>query len=303
VNNPGRNTLSSGALLYPGIVTHTMSRNSIVNISGYRFVRLQNLRQLQAKCKDTLSLVGVKGSVVLATEGINISLAGTYSQVEAAISFFNTQSYLADIWYKYSFSEQVPHRRLRIRIRTEIISFDDRRADELRTQRPAAPTLSPENVDHWLDTGRNLMLLDARNDYEIVSGTFKQAKHLNIKHFKHFKDAATQAVADGWLSKDCPVVTFCTGGIRCEKAAPWLLANGFSEVYQIEGGVINYLQNTSADHWQGDCFVFDERVELDRELNPTGAGLCDHCQLAVPAGSECQCQLGPHFHSSETNVE
>lgn len=276
-----------------------MSRNAIVNISGYRFVSLENLRLLQIRLKDALSLIGVRGSVVLATEGINLTLAGTHSQIEAAISFFNTQQHLADIWYKYSFSEQIPHRRLRVRIRTEIISFDGQQSVELQAQRPAAAALSPETVDQWLDTGHDFTLLDARNDYEIVSGTFKRAEHLNIKHFKHFKDAATQAVADGRLRKDCPVVTFCTGGIRCEKAAPWLLANGFTEVYQIEGGVINYLKNTTSCHWQGECFVFDDRVELDRELKPTGAGLCDHCQLAVPAGSECQCQLGSHYHSPE----
>ena len=132
----------------------------------------------------------------------------------------------------------------------------------------------------------------------VESGTFETAMHLDIKHFRHFKEAIRQALEQGELDKSQPMVTFCTGGIRCEKAAPWLLAEGFEQVYQIEGGLINYLQQSRASHWQGDCFVFDDRVELTPELQPTGAGLCDLCQLAVPKGGECQCQLGVHFHAT-----
>lgn len=278
-----------------------MADQSFINISGYRFVHLDGLAELQSHLKSVLSSIGVKGAVVLASEGINVTLAGTEIQIKATTDFFETQPLLAGLWFKRSQSDAAPHRRLRVRIRTEIISFDGQDSEQFQALRPAAPVISPQMLDQWLDHEQPVTLLDTRNDYEIVSGTFKDAVHLDIKHFKHFKQAAAEAMANGKLDPEKPIVTFCTGGIRCEKAAPWLLQQGFKEVYQIEGGVINYLRQSDAQHWQGDCFVFDERVELDRDLQPTGAGLCDHCQLAVPAGTECQCQLGPHYHASHSS--
>ena len=154
--------------------------------------------------------------------------------------------------------------------------------------------MSPETVKSWLDEQRDFTLLDTRNDYEIVSGTFPQSVDVNIKHFRNFKKAVEEALELGQLDVEKPMVTFCTGGIRCEKAAPWLLEKGFSEVYQIEGGLLNYFDKCGDAHWEGDCFIFDDRVVLTTDLKPTGAGLCDYCQLAVPEGTSCRCQLGQH---------
>lgn len=275
-----------------------MSDSHIINLSGYRFVRLEELERLQAELKTGLSAAGVKGAVILATEGINVTLAGTRSQADAAIACLDVHPSLAGLWLKESLSAFVPHKRLRVRIRTEIIAFDGTESVALQASRPPAPAVSPSTLDSWLDEHRNVTLLDTRNDYEIASGTFENTVHLDIKHFRHFKDAVRKALEEGELDKSQPLVTFCTGGIRCEKAAPWLLAEGFEQVYQIEGGLINYLQQSRASHWQGDCFVFDGRVELTRDLEPTGAGLCDVCQLAVPKGADCKCQLGVHFHAT-----
>lgn len=275
-----------------------MSDASIINLSGYRFVFLADPEAIQSALKVALNEIGVKGAVLLAREGVNVTLAGTREQTNAAVGCLDSFPELNGLWLKESRSDFVPHKRLRVRVRTEIIAFDGEASDELQRQRPAAPSISPEKLDEWLADQRDFTLLDTRNDYEIVSGTFEQATHLDIKHFKHFKEAVNAALELGTLDKHKPMVTFCTGGIRCEKAAPWLLSEGFEEVYQIEGGVINYLQKTDESHWQGDCFVFDNRVELSTALEPTGAGLCDFCQLAVPAGTECQCQLGPHYHAT-----
>lgn len=282
-----------------------MKNPPIVNISGYRFIPLVAPASLQAMLKESLPSTGVKGTVLLAKEGVNVTLAGTRKQTDAAIGCLNAHEPLKDIWLKESISNFVPHRRLRIRVRAEIIAFNSdlpiAHAKSPHTQfAPAqsAPTISAQTLDTWLDEKRPVTLLDARNDYEIESGTFATATHLAIKHFRHFKDAINGALEAGELDKETPVVTFCTGGIRCEKAAPWLTAQGFKEVYQIEGGVINYLQTSDASHWQGECFVFDDRVELNRELQPTGARLCDLCQLAVPQGSQCECQLGVHYHAT-----
>lgn len=271
-----------------------MSEALFINLSGYRFVAIDNLAETQIQFKHSLQLIGVKGSVMLAAEGINISLAGTVDQVEQTLAFLNNDQRFAQLWLKRSVSETVPYRRLRIRVRNEIIAFDGQDSVRLSALRPNAPAIEPEVLCKWLEEGRDMTLLDARNDYEIVSGTFPKSTHVDIKHFRHFKEAVTNAVAAGELDPDKPLVTYCTGGIRCEKAAPWLLENGFKEVYQLNGGLLNYLEQCGARHWQGDCFVFDERVELTPDLTPTGAGLCDYCQLAVPAGTNCRCQLGRH---------
>lgn len=271
-----------------------MSDAPIVNLSGYRFVHLDDLPGIQTAMKQAFSDIGMQGSVMLASEGINISLAGTREQVTAARRWLDQDPRFADMWLKESYSAEVPYRRLRIRKRTEIIAFDGQDSEQLQANRPAAPAIAPEKLCRWLDENRDITLLDTRNDYEIVSGTFPASVHLDIKHFRNFKSAVDKALEAGELDPDKPMVTYCTGGIRCEKAAPWLLERGFREVYQIEGGLLNYLQTCGSRHWQGDCFVFDDRVELTPELKPTGAGLCDHCQLAVPAGTECQCQLGRH---------
>ena len=275
-----------------------ISEKTIINLSGYRFVQLDELERLQEELKEGLAAAGVKGAVILAEEGINVTLAGVRLQTDAAVSCLDAHPALKGLWLKESFSEFVPHKRLRVRIRTEIIAFDGEESIALQALRPSAPAVSPDTLDSWLDEHRNITLLDTRNDYEIESGTFESASHLDIKHFRHFKDAVRQALDAGELDKAQPLVTFCTGGIRCEKAAPWLLSEGFEQVYQLEGGLINYLQQTKTSHWQGDCFVFDDRVELTPELEATGAGLCDKCQLAVPEGTDCQCQLGVHYHAT-----
>lgn len=275
-----------------------MSDTPIINLSGYRFTALSDPASLQLELKCSLGATGVKGAVLLAGEGINVTLAGTRSQTDAAVACLDVHECLRGIWLKQSVSSFVPHKRLRVRVRAEIIAFDGIESIESAALRPVAPDISPQSLDAWLAQNRQFTLLDTRNDYEIESGTFKQAVHLNIKHFRHFKQAVADALEQGKLDKSQPMVTFCTGGIRCEKAAPWLKAEGFKEVYQIEGGLINYLQQSESSHWQGDCFVFDDRVELTPDLEPTGAGLCDFCQLAVPAGTQCQCHLGAHHHAT-----
>ncbi len=271
-----------------------MSDRPIINLSGYRFVHLEELTELQERLKSSLAALGMQGSIMLANEGINVSLAGSADAVVQTRAVFDEDPRLTKLWLKETESDYVPYRRLRIRVRTEIIAFDGQDSERLKAARPVADSISPETLKSWLDENKDFTLLDARNDYEIVSGTFPRSTHVNIKHFRHFKAAIEKALEAGKLDTDKPMVTYCTGGIRCEKAAPWLLEKGFSEVYQIEGGLLNYFASVGSAHWEGDCFIFDSRVELTTDLKPTGAGLCDFCQLAVPAGTDCRCQLGQH---------
>ena len=263
---------------------------TIVNVSGYRFIKLDYLPVLQADMHKALEKTGVLGTILLADEGINVALSGKRAQIDAAIAYFQADERFRDIWLKESESSNVPFSKLKVRIRHEIIAFDGIGAGDKQLQRPTAPALTPETVSQWLEEERDITLLDTRNDYEIASGTFETAEHLNIAHFRDFQEAVKAALKEGRLSLNKPTVTFCTGGIRCEKAAPWMLEQGFKEVYQIEGGVINYFEKTAGKHWNGDCFVFDDRVEVDTALQPTGASWCNNCQFTVSPGQICRCQ-------------
>jgi len=262
----------------------------VVNVSGYRFVHLEYLPLIQADMHAALSETGVLGTILIAEEGINVALAGSKAQVSAARKYLDSDERFKDLWLKESVSNTVPFSKLKVRIRHEIIAFDGPEAKAKQLTRPLAPSITPESVQEWIESDKDFTLLDARNTYEIESGTFEQAEHLNIAHFRDFQAAVHKALEAGTLDPDKPVVTFCTGGIRCEKAAPWLMEQGFNEVHQIDGGILNYFESTGGTHWEGDCFVFDDRVEVDKKLSPTGATWCTHCQLTIRPGAECICQ-------------
>ena len=266
-----------------------MHARSVVNLSGYRFVGLDDPPALRARLHAALERTGVLGTVLLAEEGVNVALAGSREACEAAREALDAEPPLAGLWLKESRSETPPFSRLKVRVRREIIAFDGDAARSRAAARPDAPTLAPEALARWLAEGRTLTLLDARNAYEVDSGTFVGARHLDIERFTDFGEAVERAVLDGRLDPTTPVVTFCTGGVRCEKAAPWLLEHGFAEVWQLEGGVLNWFERCGGAHWRGDCFVFDDRVEIDPTLAPSGATLCTACHRAVPAGEHCRC--------------
>ncbi len=267
------------------------SAESIVNISGYRFIKLEYLPLLQADMQEELRQTGVLGTILLACEGINIALSGKREQIDQAIAYFQGDDRFRDIWLKESTSTEIPFSKLKVRVRHEIIAFDGADASDAQLHRPKARALKPATVAQWLEEDKDMVLLDTRNTYEIASGTFDKAEHLGIAHFRDFQAAVKTALEEGRLQLDKPTVTFCTGGIRCEKAAPWMIEQGFTEVYQIEGGVLNYFEQTGGKHWDGDCFVFDDRVEVDKQLTPTGATWCTHCQLTIAPGQTCTCQL------------
>ena len=142
------------------------------------------------------------------------------------------------------------------------------RRPEIDPLRAPAPRLAPQELKRWLDQGRDIVLLDTRNQFEVDLGSFENTLALGLKSFSDFP-RATQALPEEL--KGQPIVTFCTGGIRCEKAAPWLISQGFREVYQLDGGILNYFEQCGGAHFRGACFVFDQRVALDPALRETGA--------------------------------
>ncbi len=260
-----------------------------VNISGYRFVHIDNLPVLQADMRTAFNDIGVKGTVLIAEEGINAAMAGTAAQIQRVKQWFETDQRFRDLWLKESFSDTRPFSKMKVRIRPEIITFQPNEENPVSPATNPAPNMSPAMLKSWLDKNADFTLLDTRNTYEIESGTFAQSTDLKLKTFSQFTTAVQEAVAEGSLKRDTPIVTFCTGGIRCEKAAPYLIEQGFSEVYQVEGGILNYFEQCGNAHWEGDCFVFDDRAEINPALEPTGAQMCEDCHRAVHPGRTCAC--------------
>jgi len=236
----------------------------ILNIAAYRFVALDHLPQLRAAFKARCEELALKGTFLLAGEGINLFLAGAASDIEAFLEMLRSDARFASIEVKRSWSAGQPFNRLLVKIKREIVSMQ---RPEINPCETPAPRLGPRELKRWLEQGRAVVLLDTRNQFEVDLGTFENTLSLGLKSFSDFP-RATQVLPDEL--KDKPVVTFCTGGIRCEKAAPWLLSQGFREVYQLEGGILNYFEQCGGAHFRGECFVFDQRVALDAGLRQTG---------------------------------
>ncbi|MEO6023493.1 MAG: rhodanese-like domain-containing protein [Burkholderiales bacterium] len=235
---------------------------SVLNIAAYKFVTLDDLLERRVELLARCEALALKGTILLATEGINLFLAGSESGINGFKAMLHNDPAFADIAYKDSWSEQQPFGKMLVKLKQEIIPLG---ISEVNPATNPAPRLTPQQLKAWLDAGRDVLLLDTRNGFEVDHGTFANAKHLSINNFRHLPQALQQIDEN---AKQKPVVTFCTGGIRCEKAAPYLLQQGFQEVYQLDGGILKYFEECGNAHFNGECFVFDERVALDAELNP-----------------------------------
>lgn len=235
---------------------------NILNIAAYRFISLDDLPALKVRLARRAEKLDLKGTVLLTPEGINCFLAGQADDVEAWLLELPSDKRFAGIEVKRSFSDYVPFKRLRIKLKKEIISF--------RQQGFVigdAPSVSPGELKNWLEQGREIIFIDTRNEVEFAEGSFEDALNPHIQRFTDFAEAIKQF--DQY--KDKVVVAFCTGGIRCEKAVPFMRARGFSHAYQLHGGILNYFEKCGGKHWRGNCFVFDERGAVTAELLPKNA--------------------------------
>ncbi len=244
----------------------------ITNISCYKFAPLSDLKTMRedliAKCKAW----GLKGTILLSTEGINMFVAGPMEDIERLVGFLHTVPGLEDLAPKVSESEDQPFRRMLVRIKKEIIAFG---VEGIEPARYTSPRVDAKTLKQWLDEGRPVTLLDTRNDYEIKLGTFKNAVVMPLDTFRHFPDAVRKLPPE---LKEHTVVSFCTGGIRCEKAAPFLEMEGFKHIYQLDGGILKYFEEVGSAHYDGECFVFDQRVGVDPSLHETESTQCYACQ-------------------------
>ncbi|WP_239739916.1 MULTISPECIES: sulfurtransferase [Luteibacter] len=243
---------------------------SILNISAYKFVALDDLDDLRAHFVARCDALALKGTILLAPEGINLFLAARREAIASFMAWLHEDARFADIAPKESLSDHVPFSRMRVRLKKEIITM---RAPAIRPGAGRAPHVLPTDLRRWLDQGhdddgREVVLVDTRNDYEVAAGTFENTVEYGIASFTAFPDAvaADRARFDGKT-----VVSFCTGGIRCEKAAIHMAGIGIDRVFQLEGGILKYFEEVGGAHWRGDCFVFDDRGAVDPGLAPSTA--------------------------------
>jgi UPF0176 protein len=237
-----------------------MSAMTIINSSAYRFMQLPptQLVDLQAKLQDTAAAFSLKGTILLSPEGINIAVSGTLDGINQFKDYIEgCFPGIGTLSYNDTYSSHQPFRHLFVKIKKQIIPYDD---GHIPPAEGTAPYITPKTLFHWLHTQRDITLLDARNQYEVEAGTFQQTVSLNLECFRDFPHQSAQLPA---LLKQKTVVTFCTGGIRCEKAANTLLKQGFQEVYQLQGGILNYFKACGRQYYQGGCFVFDARNVID----------------------------------------
>ena len=254
-----------------------VNKNSVVNIAGYRFEPLVdpiNLVSLyQQKC-DELEL---KGTMLISKNGINFSLAGTQKATDTIIAFLEEDNRFLNIPLKVTYSETQPFRRMKVRLKKEIISLGRK---DINPRELTGERISPQDLKNLLDNKEEVLVLDTRNEYETRVGKFENAIDLNLDTFRDFPKAVESLPEE---YKDKQIVMYCTGGIRCEKASAVMLKAGFADVKQLEGGVLDYFKETGGAYWEGDCFVFDERVALDTELNETDYIYCYICREPLSA--------------------
>ncbi|MDH0865072.1 sulfurtransferase [Mitsuaria sp. GD03876] len=247
---------------------------AVLNISCYLFVAIEAPEALRDALHERAMALGLKGTVLIAEEGINLFLAGEPDAVHAWVAALRSDARFAPLAPKESWSDAVPFRKLLVKVKPEIIRMNHPtiRPD----QAPRAPALPAATLRRWLDQGhddegRPVVTLDTRNAFEVDVGAFDGAIDWRISKFSEFPDAV-QAHRDELAGKT--VVSYCTGGIRCEKAALYLeqetVSHGLdAKVYQLEGGILKYFEEVGGAHYHGDCFVFDERRAVDPELAPS----------------------------------
>lgn len=271
----------------------------VVNVAAYHFAPLDDL---QRRRRDLLHLCreeNLKGTILLSPEGINLFVAGSRPGVNRLLMSLRNDPLLSGIEVKESLSGHQPFERMLVKIKPEIIAFGVEGIDPLQYTSPRLPA---SQLRDWLRQGKDCVLLDVRNNYEFRVGTFAGAVAVDVDHFRDFPQAV-ERLPDEY--RDKPIVTFCTGGIRCEKAAPYLERAGFKHVYQLEGGILKYFEVVGGEFYRGECFVFDKRVALGPDLKETATTQCYAC-LSPLTVEDQQSPLYdpphacPHCHEDET---
>jgi UPF0176 protein len=249
---------------------------NLIAAAFYKFVELREFAQLKAPLVAFCEEQGVKGTILLAEEGVNGTIAGTPDKVRAVLAYLRRDSRLADLTHKESPASEQPFYRMKVRLKREIVTLG---VPGVSPTKMAGKYVRPDDWNKLLDDP-NVVFVDVRNDYEVALGTFKGA--LNPKT-KSFSELPAWVRSQAELRSKPKVAMFCTGGIRCEKSTAFLRAEGFPEVFHLEGGILKYLETVPKEQnrWTGECFVFDERVAVGHGLAAGNFELCRACREPV----------------------
>jgi UPF0176 protein len=261
-----------------------------VNIAAYKFVTFDNIEEMRPQYQELCKELGLKGTILLTPEGINLFLSGPRSQIDRFLAWLRSDVRFADIEVKESYSEEQSHKRMLVKIKKEIITM---RMPLIKPELGRAPAVAPTTLKRWLDQGHDdngkpVVMVDTRNAFEVDVGTFNNTIDYRIARFTEFPEVIA---ANKDALADKTVVTFCTGGIRCEKAAIHMQNIGYDSVYQLEGGILKYFEDVGGEHYTGDCFVFDYRTALNPKLEPTVTVQCFACRAVVTPRQ----QLSPQY--------
>ena len=248
----------------------------IVVAAFYKFVTLDDYLQLRAPLLDVCNRAGVKGTLLLAQEGINGTIAGTREGIDRVLSYLMKDERFADLDRKESLDKEFPFYRMKVKLKKEIVTMGVEGID------PNKHVGTYVEAEDWnaLISDPDIVLIDTRNDYEVDIGTFKGAENPVTENFRQFPHYVRENYDTGRHKK---VAMYCTGGIRCEKASAFMLGEGFEEVYHLKGGILKYLETVSAEDslWEGECFVFDNRVSVDQDLNTGSYDQCHGCRHPI----------------------
>ena len=269
----------------------------------YKFVELPDFADLKAPLLDCCNNNQVKGTILLASEGINGTIAGSSEGVQAVLAFLRSDPRFADLVHKESFSEKAPFYRLKIRLKREIVTMG---IPDINPRLMAGKYVKPDEWNKLLDDP-DVVVVDVRNDFEVSMGTFEGAINPKTKSFSELPEWVLRETV---LRNKPKVAMFCTGGIRCEKSTAFLRTQGFDEVYHLEGGILKYLETVpeAESRWEGECFVFDERVSVGHGLKSGNYELCRGCRHPISQEDKASelFVLGvscPHCHDSKTETK
>jgi len=242
----------------------------------YRFVDLPDYRALRDKLLAACRQQELLGTILLAHEGINGSVAGSDAGIRALFDWFDRDPRLANLEARTAHAREMPFYRMKVRLKKEIVSLG---VPEVDPAGMAGEYVTPEEWNALISR-QGVRVVDTRNDYEVHLGTFRNAENPDTRSFREFPEWADQNLDP---QSDREIAMFCTGGIRCEKATAYLRQRGFSKVYHLQGGILNYLEKVAPEDslWQGDCFVFDNRVTVDHQLRQGDLEVCPACRMPV----------------------
>jgi UPF0176 protein len=277
--------------------------SQIVVCALYKFVTLENFQTLRQPLHNVLETNQVRGTLLLANEGINGTIAGSRAAIDNVLNWLRSDPRLADIDHKESFTDGLPFNRAKVKLKKEIVTLG---IEGIDPKRIVGTYVNPGDWNKLI-SDPDVVLVDTRNDYEFKVGTFKNAINPNTESFREFPRYVRENLNP---EKHKKIAMFCTGGIRCEKSTAFLKAQGFDEVYHLKGGILKYLEEVPATKtlWEGECFVFDERVTVNLQLEKGNYHQCNACRLPITEADRAsdKYQRGvscPHCYDKVTDAQ